>query len=589
VMTIGVFVPVSAVFPGTQADMATFVRLIGTLSRTDVLFWCARMNQVLGSASGLSHMERQAFGIRQFLMPDEARLIARFVEEHGGGATVFFRGSLLEIVRWAVLLCEDHSADGTTFENPEVRRTFARVALIASDIWGSRVYGRSLSLDNGVITARERSIGPFRKGVEGGLVAPDLANSLGRGWQIFHELLPSIDPSFGDRFNSATGLTTEEYYLCWCALITNFTKPGSEAAIFDAKTLGSSTRDPNLVQRFVALESQTLVELRQALWGGGLANDVLAQTLPPYDYKPIRERPVLRAADGRAIIIDPIFMMDRVAVGPLFHVLKICGDRQVNQLFAAFGDAFERYVHGVLRRAFPKPGADLFDPLTCGLHGRCNTGEQFQLDACLNYVTDLILFEVKGTWLRDAELAPENSSGLLQSLHRQYGFSDGRAKGTAQLARVVNAIANCDWLGPADEFRQVNRIVPVLVVHDVLLGTPGFGAFVASEFDRALGPHEQLAPGERLKGRVRVLVPIVMTVEDLELLEVSLEHFSLRDALVDYSDSCQDRMTPFRDFLAESPKYSHQIYASRHLASAAMEPLEIAMDRLFSRSADPNP
>src|SRR5260370_7903744 len=48
-------------------------------------------------------------------------------------------------------------------------------------------------------------------------------------------------------------------------------------------------------------------------------------------------------------------------------------------------------------------------------------------------------------------------------------------------------------------------------------------------------------------------------------------------------------MVSFHHFLASSPKYSRQIYASRCLASSAIEPLKIAMERLFSRSANRDP
>lgn len=133
----GVYVPVSVVSPGTPADIDTFLSLLSTLSRTDVVFWCARINHVLTNASDLNHMERQAFGVREFLTPEEADLIAVFAEAHGGTVTIFLRGALLEIIRWAVLVCEDHATDGTTFEDAETRRTFAKVALIANDIWGT--------------------------------------------------------------------------------------------------------------------------------------------------------------------------------------------------------------------------------------------------------------------------------------------------------------------------------------------------------------------------------------------------------------------------------------------------------------------
>ena len=481
------------------------------------------------------------------------------------------------------LISEDHATDGTTFEDAEVRRTFAKVALIASDIWGSRVYGNALNLDDGVGAARKRSIGVFRKGVEGGMVAPPLAHSLGRGWEIFRKLLPAVEPGFRESFELAVGMSLEDYYSCGCTLMTHFMKAGSEATIFDANSLGANTSDPALFQRFLALESQTVPELRQALWGDDGVEEIISRGAPVYDYKPLRERPLLRAADGRTIIIDPVFMSDKISVGPLFHALKSCRSQaDVRQMFAGFGYAFERYVQGILHRAFPKPAGELCDPLACGLLGRSQRGEELELDACLNYFSDLILFEAKSTWLREEELTPENSATLLQSLYRQYGLSADGRKGAAQLARIVKLIASREWLGPNEDFRQVQRIVPVLVVHDVLLGAPGFGHFVASAFDEDLGIETPIR-GERLQGLIRVAAPIVLTIEDLELLEVSIEHFGFREALLDYSDACPDRMSSFHEFLTSSSKYSGQFYVNRHLASVAIEPLEVAMEELFSK------
>jgi hypothetical protein len=43
-------------------------------------------------------------------------------------------------------------------------------------------------------------------------------------------------------------------------------------------------------------------------------------------------------------------------------------------------------------------------------------------------------------------------------------------------------------------------------------------------------------------------------------------------------------MMSFHSFLAASAKYSRQIHASRRLVSAAIEPIDIAMDRLFGKS-----
>ena len=129
---------------------------------------------------------------------------------------------------------------------------------------------------------------------------------------------------------------------------------------------------------------------------------------------------------------------------------------------------------------------------------------------------------------------------------------------------VVTAIAERRWLGPTQEFRDVKRIITVLVVHDALWSSPGFGRFVAAEFDRALGRCEQMTPCEKLKSAVRVLVPIVLTVEDVELLEVSTEHFGLREVLLDYSDACPESY----DVFPLLPGCVRQVLPSRSMRAA---------------------
>jgi hypothetical protein len=263
----------------------------------------------------------------------------------------------------------------------------------------------------------------------------------------------------------------------------------------------------------------------------------------------------------------------------MFHVLKKFG-QDSNSIFVGFGKAFEQYCQQVLRRCYPKPTSALFDQLSCGLAGTGNSGDQFEIDACLNYATELILFEIKGTWPREREFGPEDSKSLLHSLRRQYGVGEEGVKGIGQLARVTRSVSSGDWLGPKGEFLNVRSIMPVLVVHDSLLASPGFVRFVASEFDSLRAQHEELQLGEG-REKMRIASPVVLTVEDLELLEVSLEHFSLRDVLFDYSAAIPDRGTSFRDFLASSPKYSGRIYGNCFLAGTAMKPLTLAMERLF--------
>ena len=574
------------VFPEVTSDLTTFLALLRTLSRTDVVFSCAKINHILSNDSTMTHLEKQAFFVNSYLTPAEVERIEQYARGCREVPAVVFRGALLEVIRWAVLVCQDAASDGTTFENPPARRTFAAVVLIASDLWGERVYGSALALNDGIHAARERSVGPFRNAIEGALVASVLAHSLGRGWTLFASLLPQEEPVFLERFEAAAGMNIREYYACASAMVTNYLRPGSAATIFDANAFGRTTRKPESLQRFLALESQTLCELREALWGGAEEPTILRQTPPLYEYRRLREKPLFRATDGRTICSDPVFMSDKLSIGPFFHALPLYAQEgQANQFFASFGRVFERYIQRLLRRIFPATPS-LFDPLTFNVMIKGGHNDACEIDACLSYATEVFLFEIKATWLREENFAPENAATLLASLHQKYGISADREKGAAQLAKAVCMIAGDDGCKRTAALRSVQRVTPVLVVHDELLSAPGFGYFVAAEFLEALGKLGR-SKSERTAS-IGLVSPIVLTAADLEMLEVSLEHFSFREVLADYGSASPDRMISFQMFLATDAKYKNRIYASRHLAAQAMEPLTVAMEELFGQRPSPS-
>lgn len=94
---IGVFIPVSVVFHGVESNIETRKNLLTRLSRTDALFWCARLNNVVSSSSKRDHMARQQFGLNQFLTSNEIDSVNDFVQRKGGPqrVTIFFRGQVL--------------------------------------------------------------------------------------------------------------------------------------------------------------------------------------------------------------------------------------------------------------------------------------------------------------------------------------------------------------------------------------------------------------------------------------------------------------------------------------------------------------
>lgn len=577
----GVFLPVSEVFPDTESSFATFKSLLLDLSLNDALFWCARFNLII-SSPGDDHLTKQQFVLNQLFTAEEISRVNDFVGRHGGAQSVsiFFRGQLQELIWWILLYCHNLPGDGTTFENPEVRRKFAKAALIASDIWSERVFTGRFSLDGGITVARKRSLGSIRKSIEATMRTPNLPQSLGRGWALFTEYFPRYYPSFEEEFRQATHLSVEEYYICVTAIVINFMNPKIGAGIFNVHELINSPSYGSVFQKYLKLESQTENELRGSLWG--IDNNIVKD--PPrvdYNLLPLREKPIFFVKDGRAIILDPIFYSEKASIGPLF----LLPQEKREKAFADFGKAFEDYVCNILERTFPDITGAVNKRLSCNIVGTVQKGQEVEIDACLNDVADIVLFETKTGLIREDKILIDDYEKYLHHLREKYVESHQGNKGIGQLAKIINMLASRKWLGENQEFSEAERIFPVLVVHDPLLSAPVYGHFFASEFDRLLEPDSRPQFGTCLKGNLRITLPIVITIDDLENLETSIEYFAFRDLLSDYSRTCPDRLESLHNFIAFS-HYKHHMYHNRNIASAGLAIIEKSKNAIFPEAKD---
>jgi hypothetical protein len=157
---------------------------------------------------------------------------------------------------------------------------------------------------------------------------------------------------------------------------------------------------------------------------------------------------------------------------------------------------------------------------------------------------------------------------------RGYGAAadkEGRDKGVAQLARSIGAIVRGEWKGKCDEFAGLSVLYPVLVAHDTRLAAPALGNFLEGEMRGLLGT----VP----KGK-RVAPLTVMTIQDLESLEKSINDFSLVSLLEDYSRECPDRMRSMHNYITFSA-YAAKIKPSDFLIDASKGILDVIIKELF--------
>jgi hypothetical protein len=105
------------------------------------------------------------------------------------------------------------------------------------------------------------------------------------------------------------------------------------------------------------------------------------------------------------------------------------------------------------------------------------------------------------------------------------------------------------------------------------LDAPALGHFLENDFRSLLGP---IPNGKH----VRPLT--VMTIQDLENLEASVNAFSFVELLGDYSRECPDRMRSLRNFVAFS-SYGTKIRPSPSLIEASTGIITALLQELFPK------
>jgi hypothetical protein len=209
-------------------------------------------------------------------------------------------------------------------------------------------------------------------------------------------------------------------------------------------------------------------------------------------------------------------------------------------------------------------------------------GVDFEIDAALNDATDLTVFEIKASWLREDAVLDENYENFLNEVRRKYGVlipangaAQERAKGVAQLARIVGTIASREWLGENNEFFLAKRIYPVLLVHDEKMGAPGLGLFLHEEFMELLKPFAT---------KTSVAPLTVIGIGDLENLESLVEEVSFKSVLDDYHSSPAVGGMPFHNFIALQSKYADKIKPNERLKEKSEELMALVKAGLFPES-----
>jgi hypothetical protein len=341
----------------------------------------------------------------------------------------------------------------------------------------------------------------------------------------------------------------------------------ANVGIFSTVGFGAATGIGEVFDTFVKLKAQSPEDLVNALQNSAAVTG----------YKALRERPILNFSGNRSAILDPVLYFDTLTISPLFAVLKQVGEARINEIFSAFGMAFEDYAISLLENMYPS--GKLARRLTPREKGKIAQGKEIEVDAILTDVSSVVVFEMKASWILEETILSDNHEVFLAQLRKLYGISvdpEERPKGVAQLAKTIGSILHREWKSDSVDYNYLKAIYPVLLVHDDRMGVAGMGKFLDDEFKRALIKSDQ----------IYVHPLIVLTITDLENLSTSVEGFSLRELLHAYSVENPERMRTVRNFMATSPEFVGKIRPSKEVMEATLALGEKIKAQLFPSKAN---
>ena len=492
--------------------------------------------------------------------------------------TVYFRGQLLELVRW--LLYAGKNGKALPISKDELsaeKRSFVSATLLSSEVWGRRAF-KGLSAEAGDVDQERRIfVLAFRRSREASAHVVNEYYPVARSWMIYARFLPDELQSFDKEFVTATGLDFECYFNCqllfWSELIYKDRK-------WSHVDLSSVAKHPYMdaLSLYLKSQAQTVSELRCALWHD--SRDV--NEYVPFKFRTIRDKPILLSDDQKCgVVIDPLIFAESMTAGPLFTLLR--HGHNYGDFFNRFGKAFERYACAILERMYPT--SLLSTRLKTDVEGKTRSGNKLQIDAYLNNITDVIIFEMKCCFLSEERIAEDDTECFLSYLKERYvETKESEMKGVAQLAKLVRYISEGEWLGLKNELSKVVRIFPVLVVNDNYLDVGLLGNFLAKEFAAFFGESVTGSADGFLIKRASVKHLILLTVDDLESLEKSIENLALQQLFESYSQEQPERLMSLHNYIIDSSVYADKIRHNLEMVQLAKKLVGKALKDIFRKS-----
>jgi len=542
--------PLSVLSPDNPLDTVRLKQLIGRLPTDQTLFQCAKLNLIftyasLGHKEGVQEFAIELLRTQDWLDQRDIDRINTYLRKRNGRLEdhVFFsRTQCLELMRW-LSVWGDRTGRLRT-NDIQQKQAFARAMLQSFEIWKERTQRLLPSMivsDNVTREQRFESLRFMREAEQWKLPNLYPAFHFCRTKRLFLDELFGLNSELQIAVEHKLQMNIEDYVACIiglsCLIGRWFTKMDNRILStfeFDPTTVCSTAPDmASTFDRFVQLEGQTAEQLLQSY------EHSISDPLSLTETRPLRERPLLLRNDRRAAtFIDLSFFFERASSGLLFHAASAAGTAAMEK----FGEAFERYVcdrlddHVRTKRSQGMNLTGIARVLTDGMEAEF-------ADYALVIGRTVLLFEVKGSWFREDNVAKQNADDYWLEVQKKFVTNDkGKRKGVGQLAHSIKT-----WTeGSAKprlpiQVQDVDTIIPVLLTSDRYMSALWHSEFLAEEFQsRMLGYGSPVKADFDLNG-CRILNLCLITIDEFDEFEARGVRGSLDELLKAYSERIPDR------------------------------------------------
>jgi hypothetical protein len=260
-----------------------------------------------------------------------------------------------------------------------------------------------------------------------------------------------------------------------------------------------------------------------------------------FDLVPFKSKPLFITAPDTYACIDFGLFTEKLHTGPYFLLSNRLPENERGKVFKAWGFLFEAYVNWLLQSLHGRNSA-VFYPDTCWENGNKSFDAMFVKDDIV------VTMEFKGGFLPQDARYSNDLQTFMDTLESRIGTA------CHQLARDIGALF--PEAGPGQRLRDVTippdtlRVLPVLVVQDLMLRAPFINYFLNQRFqsERLLYPVRRGL--EVLPLNVVQITDLETLVEMAEALDLDVIHFFHRRTQMD-----REMLSDVQYFINQLPEY----------------------------------